>query len=189
MKRLLTSQWRGLTSLWLWVRRRRAGVGPSDTAIGYARDQVPTLSVLTGALALESFVVGLLVPWWWVHVLDVLTLLQVLGIAAVMVTRPHCLTSDTLVLREGSMFEVRVPLASIASARVHRKDHNGPTIEFDDDTLSIVIGNQTDVTVVLSDPLSVKDSQVSAIRFRADDPREAVRAINDASRELATNVH
>nr|WP_225953818.1 hypothetical protein [Kibdelosporangium phytohabitans] len=175
--------------MWWWIRRRPTGVGPSDTAIGYARDQVPTLLVLTGALALETFVVGLLVPWWWIHVLDVLALLQVLGIAAVMVTKPHYLTTGTLVLREGSVFEVRVPLASITSARVHRKDHNGPAIELDGDTLSIVIGNQTDVTLVLSEPVPVKDNTVSTIRFRADDPRAAVRAITSASRELATDVH
>nr|WP_042186471.1 hypothetical protein [Kibdelosporangium sp. MJ126-NF4]CEL17303.1 hypothetical protein [Kibdelosporangium sp. MJ126-NF4]CTQ91468.1 hypothetical protein [Kibdelosporangium sp. MJ126-NF4] len=188
MRRILLAQWRGLASLWLWVRRRRTGVGPHDTAIGYARDQVPTLFVLAGALALETFVVGLLVPWWWIHVLDALAVLQVLGVAAVMVTRPHVLTGDTLVLRTGVLSELRVPLVSVASARAHRKDHNGPSIEIDGDTLSIVIGNQTDVTLVLSEPLSVEDSTVTTIRFRADEPREAVRAITEASRQLAADV-
>lgn len=186
MKRVLLSQWRGLAALWLWIRRRRTGLGPSDAAIGYGRDQIPTLFVLTGALALETAVVGLLVPWWWVHVLDVLAIAQVLGIAAVMTTTPHYLTRDTLVLREGTQFEVRVPLTSIASVRAHRKDHNGPTIEIAGDTLNIVIGNQTDVTLALSEPLPVKDTTVSTIRFRADEPREAARLIDKAREPAAT---
>jgi hypothetical protein len=185
MRRLFMAQWHGFTALWMWIRRRRHGTG---TLIGYARDQIPTLLVLTGVLALETAVVGLLIPWWWIHVLDALALLQVLGIAAVMVTRPHYLTKDTLVLREGSTFEVRVPLASIVSARVHRKDHNGPTIELADDTLSIVIGSQTDVTLVLAEPIAVKDSQVTTIRFRADEPREVVKAINAALSKLTADV-
>ncbi|CAM3801487.1 hypothetical protein KIPE111705_25610 [Kibdelosporangium persicum] len=174
MRRLLLAQWHGLASLWWWIRRRRKGLGPSDVEIGYAREQIPMIVVLTGALTLETAVVGLLVPWWWIHVIDVLTLLQVVGIGAVMVTWPHYLTGDTLVLREGSMFELRVPLSSIGSARVHRKDHNGPTIDRTDDTLNIVIGNQTDVTLVLREPVD----GVTTIRFRADDPHAAVKAIS-----------
>ncbi|MFC0108360.1 hypothetical protein [Kibdelosporangium aridum] len=186
MKKLLIAQWRGFTALWWWIRRRKHGTG---TLIGYARDQIPMIVVLTGALALETAVVGLLVPWWWIHVLDVLALLQVLGIGAVMVTRPHYLTEETLVLCEGSMFELRVPLTVISSARVHRKDHNGPTIELADDTLSIVIGNQTDVTLVLLEPIAVPGGEATTIRFRADEPREAVKAINEASSKLTANVH
>ncbi|MCE7001567.1 hypothetical protein LWC34_01730 [Kibdelosporangium philippinense] len=185
MKKLLVMQWHGFTALWLWIRGRRQGSG---TLIGYARDQLPMIFVLTGIFAVETVVVGMLIPSWWIHILDVIALLQVLGIGALMVTWPHYLTEETLVLREGSTYEVRVPLGIISSARVHRKDHSGKTIELDDDMLSIVIGNQTDIVLVLSEPIAVPGGEVTTIRFRADEPRDAVKSINDALSKLTADV-
>jgi hypothetical protein len=94
-------------------------------------------------LGVETMVVGLLVPWLVVHVLDVLAVLQVLGLAATAVTRPHYIHKDTLVLREGTHFEVRVPLAAVATVQAARKDHNGRAVEQDDEKLTIA-GPQSD---------------------------------------------
>ena len=43
-----------------------------------------------------------------------------LGLAATAVTRPHYIHKDTLVLREGTHFEVRVPLAAVATVQAAR---------------------------------------------------------------------
>jgi hypothetical protein len=182
MNRFVSYQARTFAGLWFWIRRRRQGVGQDDIALGYARERLPMLIVLAGVLAVESAVVGLLVPWPIVHVLDVLSLLQVLGIAATMVTRPHYVSRDALVLREGPRFELRIPLGAIASARRVRTDHNGPTFELTGQTLSIVIGNQTDVVVTLTEPMTVTlpngtTGEVEELRLRADDPVAAVSGI------------
>jgi hypothetical protein len=162
--------------LWLWVRRRN-DLAPGDIGIGDARDHTPTLVVLAGVLALETAVVGLLVPWPFVHVLDVLAVLQVLEIAATGVTRPHYVRDDVLFLRTGRKFEVRVPLALVATVRAERKYHSGQTVQWADDELAIVIGNQTDVLVILSEPVTTPKGPARVVRFRADDPVKAVRVI------------
>jgi hypothetical protein len=92
-------------SLLWWVLRRRVGVGPGDVALGYSAERVPLMIAMAGVLALETAVVGLLVPWPVVHVLDACAVLQVLVVIARWVTRPHVLRPDALVLRYGTAFE------------------------------------------------------------------------------------
>jgi hypothetical protein len=82
-----------------------------------------------------------------------------------------------LFLRTGRKFEVRVPLASVATVRAERKYHSGQTVQWADDELAIVIGNQTDVLVTLSEPVTTPRGTAQAVRFRADEPAKAVRAI------------
>jgi hypothetical protein len=161
-----------VTGLWLWVRRRQA-IGRGDLAIGYARERVPVLLVLSGLLALETAVLGLLVPWWWIHVLDVVAVLQVLGIAATLVTHPHHLTADLLVLRAGRRVVLTVPRDRIAGVRLDRKYHDGRTVQRDGDELRIVVGNQTDVLLHLSEPVD----GVRRVRFRADEPTVLLAAV------------
>jgi hypothetical protein len=161
--------------LWLWVRRRRA-IGSGDLAIGYARERLPLLVVLAGLLALEAAVVGLLVPWWWVHVFDVIAFLQVLGIAATLVTHPHFLTADHLVLRDGRRVVLTIPRDRIVRARLDRKYHEGKTVQRDGDELRIVVGNQTDVLLQLSEPVD----GIRRVRFRADEPTVLLAAVPGA---------
>lgn len=176
MKRLWQFQVRSTASLWPWIRRRRQNVGPDDIPLAYARDQLPMLITFACLLGVETMVVGLLVPWPIIHVLDVLAVLQVLGLAATAVTRPHYIHEDTLILREGTHFEVKVPLASVAAVQVARKDHNGRTVERDGEQLTIAVGSQTNVLVTLVEP--VHGARV--LRFYTDEPQAAVMAIKDA---------
>lgn len=172
-----------MRSLWWWLRRRRRGVGPDDVPIGYARDQTPMLIAMAGVLAVETAVVGLLVPWWFVHVLDVCALVQVLSVAGNLVVHPHVVTRDTLILREGGRFTVRVPLDTITGVRVDRRTRTGRTRRLDAGELSIAVGNQTDVLIELSHPVRIRKptGEATTIRFRADDPRAAVRALTRAT--------
>lgn len=198
--RFVVYQGRAIASLWLWIRRRRHNVGPGDLALGYAREQTPMLIALAGVLCLETAIVGLLVPWPVVHVLDVLAVLQVLSIAATAVTRPHCLRDDVLILREGPLFEVHVPLASVMAVRAERKYHSGRTLQLTGQQdsegtpeLSIVIGNQTDVFVMLSEPVAVVElngtiGKAEILRFRADEPGTAVSAIKAAADRSQANT-
>lgn len=163
-----------MRSLWLWARGRQDGVGQDDVAIGYAREQLPFLVALACVLAVETAVVGLLVPWWWIHVLDAIALLQVLAIAAGLVTHPHVLTPDALVLRDGRRTVLTIPRAAIAGARAERTYHGGRTRQRDEDELRLVIGNQTDVLLLLDPPLD----GIRRVRFRVDDARAALTAVH-----------
>lgn len=176
-----------MRSLWSWLRGRRADVGPTDVAIGYARDQTPFLFAMAGLLAVETAVVGFLVPWPIVHVLDVCAVLQVLGIAANLVVHPHVLGEQVLLLREGRGFTLRVPLSAITAVRAEQHTRTGRTRQLDNQELTIAVGNQTDVLLELSHPIPVHkpDGLATRIRFRADDPHHTVAAITTAIRRPA----
>jgi len=132
--------------------------------------------------------------------LDVLAVLQVLGIAATEVTRPHYLCDIALILREGPLFEMHLPLASVMAVRAERKYHSGRTLQLTGQQdlqgkpeLSIVIGNQTDVLVTLSEPVAVVEpngtiGKAEILRFRADEPATAVSAIKAAVARSQANT-
>ncbi|OLF11521.1 hypothetical protein BLA60_11170 [Actinophytocola xinjiangensis] len=164
---------RSQAALWHWVRRRRVGVGARDVAIGHARERTPMLLALAGVLTLETAVVGMLVPWPVVHVLDLVALLQVVGIAAVGVTYPHVVGGGELVVRDGVSFAFRVPLELVVSVRVSGRSHTGRARHVTDGELVVAVDNRTDVVVCLAEPVA----GVERVRFRADDPAQAVSAI------------
>jgi len=172
---------RSYVALWHWARGRRVGVGPGDVVIGHARERTPMLLALAGVLALETAVVGMLVPWPVVHVLDLVALLQVVGIAAVGVTYPHVVGRDDLVVRDGSVFELRVPLTLVVAVRVAARSHTGRARQLVDGELVVAVNNRTEVLVILSRPVGA----VGRVRFLADDPAAAVSAIAAAAPNLA----
>ena len=137
-----------------------------------------------GALA----VVGLLVPWPVVHVLDVCAVVQVLVVLARSVTRPHVLRADSLVLRDGGAFEVVVPLRLVAAVRVRREHHTGfRSVRRDGTEVVVVSGDQTTVRLDLAEPLDVvlpggARCATTALRCHADDPAAAVAAISACAR-------
>ncbi|MER7011431.1 hypothetical protein ABT324_08395 [Saccharopolyspora sp. NPDC000359] len=180
LRALAVRRW--AASLAALLLRRRIGVGPGDTALGYAREQVPMMLVLACVLALETALVGLLVPWPVVHLVDVCAVLQVVVLLAVLVTRPHFVGRDRLVLRNGARFELELPLESITSVSAARKSHRGATFQFHEGELAIVVGNQTNVRVELAEPIRVTlpngtAQEVGQVRFRADEPALAVSTI------------
>ncbi|WP_158885656.1 hypothetical protein [Amycolatopsis anabasis] len=184
LRRLAVSQLRGLTDLGAWLSRRRVGLAPGDVELGYGREQVPMMLALAFVLGLETAVVGLLVPWPVVHVLDACAVLQVLGLAATAVVRPHRVGNGVLLLRNGTQFTLEVPLTSVAAVRAERKQHSGPTLRLREREFAVVVGNQTDVVVELSEPVAVvlngTAGEATVLRFRADEPRAAVAAIKAA---------
>ncbi|NEE54651.1 hypothetical protein G3M55_59935, partial [Streptomyces sp. SID8455] len=75
-------------------------------------------------------VLALVIPWPLVHaillVVDVYGVVLVLAIHAACVTRPHVVEADgSLRLRYGALFDLRVPVSLIASARVERRYPDG----------------------------------------------------------------
>ncbi|WP_020671016.1 hypothetical protein [Amycolatopsis nigrescens] len=182
-RRLLLHQIRALGDLWFWLLRRRHGVGPDDVALGYARDEVPKMVAIAFALGLETVVVGMLVPWPLIHVLDVLAVLQVLGMLATNVTRPHVAGGGWLLLRQGALFTLEVPLASVTAVRAAGKDHESHSVQLGDEEASVIMGNRTTVLVELSEPVTVRlpdgtTGTATRLRFHADDPRTAVSTLH-----------
>lgn len=175
--RIMGHELRIMTSLVRWVARRPQGVDGADAVFPHARDQAALMYGFAFVCLVETVGMSyLLADRPLVHavvlVLDVYTVLFVLGLHAAAVTRPHTLTGNVLRLRQAAHVDVRVPVDLIASVRhellfTHEKAEG---------ELDLAVGSQTSVTIELSEPVDVPrllgaPRPVRVLRVHADDPR------------------
>ncbi|WP_261951829.1 hypothetical protein [Streptomyces nigrescens] len=214
VRRLLAHEGRWLASLVWWVARRRFGVAAGERALPYAAAQSALVYGLTFVCVVETAGVHAMladVPVARVVMLvvDVYTVLMLLGFQAAAVTRPHVLGTDHLLLRDGARREIRIPLDRIASVRYDlRFSHDGKADKDGEGSgkgkgsgkgmdsgdgkggggsgvWSLAVGGQTSVTVELTAPvvavrLSGRRDEVRTVRFHADDARGAMAAVRAA---------
>ncbi|MFE9117986.1 hypothetical protein [Streptomyces sp. NPDC007172] len=189
LRRLAAHEGRVLHSFALWIGRRRHQVGPQDRAFGYARPQAATVYGIAFVCAIETVGVSFLVRQWpAVHavllVLDLYTVVLVLGMQAAAVTRPHVLSRDALRIRAGARVDLVIPLAHIAAVRKELK-FQGAVSAVPDDVLELSVGAQTSLAVELSEPVTYvqllgKRRKVTSVRFHADESGELAKALTTA---------
>ncbi|MFJ9618369.1 hypothetical protein [Streptomyces noursei] len=171
-----------MTSLARWVARRPHGINGADAVFPHARDQAAQMYGFAFVCVVETVGMSfLLANWPVIHavvlVLDVYTVLFVLGLHAASATRPHVLADGVLRVRQAAHVDVRVPLDRIVSVRretlfTHQKA---------DGELNLDVGSQTSVTLELTEPVDAPrllgaPRPVRLIRLHADDPK----ALHDA---------
>ncbi|WP_395571642.1 hypothetical protein [Streptomyces sp. BK79] len=177
-----------LASLWLWAARRTHGIQGGAAAFGYARGQGAMMFGLGFVCVIESVMMSVLLRDWptahhVVLVLDVYTVLVVVGLHAASVVRPHVLDAGggTLRIRRAVHVDVRIPLKRIASVRRElRTTHERAQGELD-----LAVGSQTSVTIGLAEPVTHvtflgRRREVRVVRCHADDPGALVRAVDRA---------
>ncbi|MEV0450235.1 hypothetical protein [Streptomyces sp. NPDC050600] len=184
--RLAGHELRLMASLARWVVRRPHRGGPGATAFSHARDQAALMYGFAFVCVVETVGMSyLLAEWPVVHavvlVLDVYTVLFVLGLHAASATRPHLLTEDTLRVRQAAHVDVRIPLERIAAVR-HESLFSHEKAEGE---LNLAVGSQTSLTVELTEPVPAPrllgpPRPVHTVRLHADDARGLVRAIREA---------
>lgn len=196
--RLTRHELLALHSLGLWVLRRRHGVRAGDRAAAYTGPQTAMLFGLTFVAVIETVALAVLIPWPVVHlvvlVLDVYTVVQLLGLHAACVTRPHVAGPDgSLRIRYGALLDIRIPARLVRHARVERRyPAHGKHMYVDtaaldgDGALDVVIGGQTTVCVELTEPVTFvrplgKRAHARVLRFNADEPREFVAALRSGT--------
>ncbi|WP_098026348.1 hypothetical protein [Streptomyces sp. st115] len=188
LRRLVVHEFRALHSLGLWVARRRHRIPEGALPVPYTELQTGVMYAFAFVSVLETVVLALVIPWPLVHaillVVDVYGVVVVLAIHAACVTRPHVVEADgSLRLRYGALFDLRVPAAVIAAARVDRRFPGGGLVRVDEDgTLDLAVGSQTTLTVELTEPVEFvrplgRRGTARTLRFNADDPRAAVAAL------------
>lgn len=174
-----------LTSLLLLVRRRQHAVPAGAVAIGYDKALRPIGMALLGLSVLELVAIELALPWPTVRlvlfVLGAYTLLFVLGMIAANHVRPHVLTAQQLRLRSGTWADIRIPLVPGAHVTTRHRDAGTKTVTVDGDVLAMGVGGMTNVEIAFGEPIEVDTRRgthtVRMVRFAADDPQAAVRAL------------
>ncbi|MFF7436549.1 hypothetical protein [Streptomyces sp. NPDC008122] len=181
--RLVGHELRLMAGLGRWVARRPHGVAGADGVFPHARDQAAMMYGFAFVTVVETVGMSFLLGEWPVlHavflVLDVYTVLFVLGLHAASVTRPHTLTGTVLRLRRHAHVDVRVPLDRIAAVRrelvfSHEKAEG---------ELNLAVGSQTSVTIELTEPVDAPrllgaPRPVRLIRLHADEPKALYDAL------------
>ncbi|MET8900626.1 hypothetical protein [Streptomyces sp. NPDC004538] len=185
---LVRHELRLLASLWLWMTRRTHGTADGSAVFGYARGQGAMMSGFAFVCVVESVGMSVLLrDWPTVHhvvlVLDVYTVVFVIGLHAASVVRPHVLDpgAGTLRIRRAVHVDVRIPLERIASVRRELRATHEPA----DGELNLAVGAQTSVTVELAEPVTHvtffgRRHEIRVVRCHADDAGGLVRAVNQA---------
>ncbi|MFD9121231.1 hypothetical protein [Streptomyces bottropensis] len=178
-----------LGSLLRWMARRPHGVGDGGRAFGYARGQGAMMFGFGFVCAVETVAMAVLLhDYPLVHtaflVLDLYTILIVVGLHAASVTRPHVLTGTTLRLRRFATVDQRVPLDAVASVRRELRT----THEKRDGELNLEVGSQTTVTVELASPVTHltffgRPREVRLVRFHADESDQLVCLVREFTPE------
>ncbi len=191
---LLRHELRLVVSLWLWVARRRHGLGDGGgdgdggaTGFGYSRGQGTMMLGFGFVIVIESVMMSLLLrdypavqrAWF---MMDMYTLLIVVGMHAASVVRPHVLDAGFLRVRRAAHVDLRIPLEKIARMRRELRT----THERADGELNLAIGAQTTVTLELTEPVAHftflgRRRDIHLVRFHADDADCLVRAVTQAA--------
>ncbi|MEV5610368.1 hypothetical protein [Streptomyces sp. NPDC052225] len=179
---------RMLGSLGRWVARRRHGVPAGASAFPYARGQAAMMYGFAFVCLVESVGMAVLlrdhpVLHRVVLVLDVYTVVMVLGLHAAAVTRPHVLTGDALRVRRGAQVDLWIPVERIAAVRRENRYTHTPV----EGELNLDVGAQTSVVVELATPvrhvtLLGRAVDVRVVRLHAEDPERLARALKSLMR-------
>ncbi|MFJ2745968.1 hypothetical protein ACIO3O_40630 [Streptomyces sp. NPDC087440] len=191
VRRMLGHELRVLASLGRWAARRRHGVGPGDLAFSHAKAQAALLYGFTFVCVVETvglhvLLAGVPVLQAAFLVLDVYTVVLILGLHAAAVTRPHVVRADGgLRVRSGAHVDLAIGAEQIDSVRYDLRLNPG---QAGDDVLELAVASQTSVTVRLNSPVEAvsllgRRRPVTTVHFHADDARALVAAVAAIRRE------
>ncbi|SNX58071.1 hypothetical protein SAMN06272735_2552 [Streptomyces sp. TLI_55] len=182
---LVRHELRLLASLALWAARRTHGVD-GGRAFGYARGQGAVMFGFAFVCCVETLTMSVLLRdhptvHHVVFVLDVYTIVFVVGVHAASVVRPHVLGPGLLRVRHGVHVDLRIPVEHIATVRRELRT----THERADGELDVPVGAQTTVTLELTHPITHftplgRQRHVRVVRFHADAPAPLISAITQA---------
>jgi hypothetical protein len=170
-------------SLLLLLIGRRDGRRPGVTTVGYHRAATGLFVLLLVASAVEVPALHLIVPWQPVRL--ALLALGVWGVAftaglwASYVVRPYLFSADGVRLRHGVQRDLRLSWAQIADVRPRTvRTWAKPGFAVEDGRLGYVVHGETNVALLLAEPIVVGGAEVTEVHVGADDPAALAAALS-----------
>jgi hypothetical protein len=189
MRRVLAYE-RGIwRSLYRWIARRPPVA--DGEPFPYAGAVTPVLWAFIGVSAIEVPAVHFLLPWEPVRrvalVAGVYGLVWMVGMLAALRVHPHVVDDAGLRVRNGLSLDVLVPWERIVHVRYRLRALEGMRhVQVDGDdahrALSVGVGSQTNVDVVLREPV------VLPVRRTAGEPVAELRLYADDARRLVARL-
>lgn len=189
---LLLLELRLYRSLVLWALRRRPGVRPGATPLGYAQLVTPMMGLWIFASALEVPLVHVITPWDGLRIallaLSVWGLVWMLGMLSAIRIHPHLVDDEGIRVRYGVTVDAAVPWDAVAAVHVREEDWPSSvrTVQWRDGDrasgrLAVAVGARTNLVLELRRPVAVplhglhgrRTHAVTELSLWVDDPREA----------------
>ena len=175
-------------ALFAWATRRPMPAEPDTTYFSYEKTVRMLFGVFIGVSAIEIPIVHLILPWQTARYLALAVgaygLTWMIGLWVTMRRHPHAVGPAALRIRNGITVDVTVPWDAVAEVRKRRRSlPPGGQTQVDEDgdarIVSLGVGSQTSVDVLLTGPLTVDVAKtagapVTQIRFHADEPAALV---------------
>lgn len=181
-------------NLLAWATRRPLPLRPGESAFPYSAAAAPLIWVFAGMSAVEIPIIHFVIPWLFWRVVALIAgawgVLWMVGYAAAVYRHPHLLSADELRIRAGLSVDLPIPLEAIAAVRSGIRNHqSGKKIQYlhadGRTTVQFVVASQTNVQVVLREPLEVEINRrrvtVSEIHLFADRAATVARAIREVA--------
>ena len=187
---LLRHELKIFEGLWLLLRGRDR-VPDGAVVVRYGVGVRAMLVVCAILSIVEIAVVALFVPWQWLRIaalaFTVYGIVWVLGFLGAIRRRPHYATARELVLRFGHLHEMRVDLAAVRRFRTATHAGIKKTVLVSDTAASLSVFGSTAIVAELVDDAAFEiDGRLTRrlleVRFDADDPAAAVRALSTSPR-------
>lgn len=202
--RLIVHEPKIIISLFRWIFGR---VKPSKNEFGYHKRSIlrmfVPLVILTAPIELlvVHLLLDILVPWGWVKwvvlIVSVYAIFWLLGFYASVATLPHRLEKNGIRMRYGAFTEGFIPYEEIADIQYSNqrppKYHDGLQVSKEDDIAYLVVGGNTNITLSLRTPHSLRgfleeSKPFSAFHLVADEPERFLQELRQfieasASRE------
>lgn len=168
---------------------RRPAVPAGAKGFGYHSSVLTILIIFTVLSAVELFVVDLIVHRWVpvriaFLVLGIWGLVWMIGLTCAHITRPHTVGPDGIRIRNGMDLNAHITWDDVYSVEIRKQVYGPKTpriVEHDGArTLTISIGNETNIAIDLERPTVVRlpgrapkggEQEVTALRLWADDPK------------------
>jgi hypothetical protein len=177
-------------ALFRWTFRRPHRVEPGTVSFPYTGAVAMLFGVFIGLSALEMPILHLLLPWPTVRAISLMAgaygLFWMIGLLATLHTHPHLVGPSGLRIRNSTTVDVALGWDDLDAIRVRRRSlpPGGQTQVDevgDERVLSLGVGSQTSIDVLLSRPLTVAvkktgGAPVNQLRFHADDAEGLVAA-------------
>lgn len=178
-----------LTDLFAWLLRRPLDLPPGHRPLSHSTDLKQDIWLIAGANLVTGVALDFMLPAAFrpYHLtLEAVVAITALGAAAMIARNPHLVGDDHLHIRTGPFGHVQVPL-NVIRAVTHSTEtvdgHGVRRVVPEDDTLACSVGGSTNLLLELDEPILVPlrkapPFKTTRIRFAADDPSAAIRAIS-----------
>lgn len=187
--RIIALEPRVWACIFIWLFRRPKA---NATTFPYAAESIMgvfLIAILFSA-PIEVLLAEVLVPWGWLRillvVLEVYSIIWLLGYSASLAVLPHHLGNEALVLRYGLLLDACIPLANIAEIAPERRSspngRDGYVADAARRELALVVGGTTNVRLTLHasqtfSGLLRPTPAVDTIFLKVDDPDRFIAAV------------